>query len=290
MPYRTVIILYTALLLARTAFAQDGAIEAEAPRPFDAVPADAASPFGGVSIAPTRVELGEGTSSGRVTLYNSGDQPVTYRIEAVDLRPLEAGGYAELEDDAETPSWSATPLLRYAPRQVTLDGDERQVIKIVSRARRDTGKGEYRTHLRFSSIPLVEEDEDLGDAPADDRSVSVSVGLQYRITIPVLLRVGAPVAGTVIEAATLSSNDAGTPIGEVVLVREGERSSYLNIRLLDAEGEEAGLVKGVSVLPPLTRRRVEIPLNTGAGMPIRAVLESAEDGDEGTIVSEVTIR
>lgn len=263
-------------------------IQLEGPVPFDAVPADAASPFGGVSISPTRVVLEGGKRSDQVTLYNSGTKPVTYRIETVDMIPLMQGGYAAPEEDAPRPNWSADPLLRYAPRQVTLQGGERQVIKILSRARRDTPPAEHRTHMRFSTIPLV---EDVSDEPSDavsedSKTVSVSVGLEYRITIPVILRVGDLSSGTQIKSASVEIGESGAAEVAVTLARLGEASDYTRLRVLDSNDVEIGLLKGVSVLPPLTERIVRVPIKVAGARPAKVVLETNPARGEGEALSD----
>ena len=266
------------LLALNTASAQSDDPVADGPTPFDAVPADAATPFGGLSLTPTRVTLEPGQGVENVTLYNSGTQAVTYRIEIAELEALTEGGYAPLEEGV-TPDWSAARYLRYAPRQVTLQGGERQVIKIISRAPRDLPTSELRSHLRFSSIPTVapvdEAETGSDDAPKD--TVEVSVGLEYRITIPVILRTGAGAEGTGIASARATRDASGAPQVEVELIRSAAWSDHGVVRVLDAAGEELGLQRGVSVLPPLKMRRVRIPINPELGEPARVVFEREDD-------------
>lgn len=277
------------LLSAVPGFAQD-VLQADGPMPFDAVPADAASPFGGVSISPTRVVLEGAERSGQVTLYNSGSKPVTYRIETVDMEPLEQGGYKEPEAGASPVSWSAVPIMRYAPRQVTLNAGERQVVKILSRARRDTPPGEYRTHLRFSTIPLVEDADQAPQDSTDSKTVSVSVGLEYRITIPLILRVGDLSGGTKIASVALEPTGDGQRQDAVVrLERTGEKSDYTRIRLLDSGGAEIGLLKGISVLPPLAARNVRVPIKTAGAQPAKVVLETNPTRGQGELLDSYTL-
>lgn len=261
----------------------------DGPQAFDAVPADAASPFGGLSVAPTRVELGikpDGTRArtGKLTLYNSSTKPTTFRLEPIDLIPLEEGGYDQPEDGADRPNWSAAPLIRFAPRQVTLQPGMRQTVKVLSRARRDTPKGEYRTHLRVSTIPLVEavRDDETEDSTPDG-AMNLSVGLEYRITLPVLLRVGD--VGFDVEMTNAAQTHGGV---NVWLVREGDASQPLDILAYDARGEQVGQVKGVSVYPPLTRRQVKIPLEAGQAARRVVVMQDADD-PSATPLSEIVL-
>ncbi|MAI91226.1 MAG: hypothetical protein CBB65_12330 [Hyphomonadaceae bacterium TMED5] len=282
--------LFGAALFGLSAIAQSGAPEVEGPSRFDAVPAEAVSPFGGLSLTPTRLVLSPGDAMGEVTLYNSGGETVTYRVEDVELEALEQGGYGQVEEDADAPEWSAARFLRYAPRQVTLAPGERQLVRVISRAPRDMTAGEYRSHMRFSSIPTVAPVDELENEPeaSDDTSVEVRVGLEYRITIPVILRTGDGAYGTEIQSASLEANpdSEGTSV-RVTLNKTGSWSDYGVLRVLDAAGEEIGLLRGVSVLPPLTSRVVNIPLNVPDAVPARVVFETDNNAADLIASAEV---
>ena len=275
-----------AALLAAPAMAQD---ESEGPLPFDALPADAASPFGGMAISPTRVVLDAGGRGASVTLYNSGGVPVTYRIDNVELALDEAGNYRNLEEGEAAP-WAATPYLRFSPRQITLAPGQRQSVKIVARAPRDLPRGELRSHLTFSSIPLVQPAkaaDDAEKADAGEDSVSVSVGLDYRITIPVLLRIGQPEGGSAIVSATPSPGE--TRALRVTLARTGERSELGVVRAFDKGGQQIGILRGISVLPPGHTRIVDVPLS-GDQAAAKVTFSTDDAGpDAEAVLAEYTL-
>ncbi|QDH33338.1 fimbria/pilus periplasmic chaperone [Porphyrobacter sp. YT40] len=250
----------------------------DGPLPFDAVPADAASPFGGMALSPTRIILDAGGRGQSVTLYNSGGEPVTYRIDLIEMGLDEAGNYRLLEA-GEDAGWSAAPFLRFSPQQVTLQPGERQSVRVIARAPRNLRAGELRSHLRFSSIPLVTDAEEVEEAEttqtSGERRVSVSANLDLRISIPVLLRTGAPQGGQSIRSATRSPDNPEALT--VVLERTGQRSQYGILRALDAQGSEVGILRGIAVLPPATTRTVSLPLRPGA-RPARLVFDQETEG------------
>ncbi len=263
--------------------------DSDGPLPFDALPADAASPFGGMAISPTRVVLDAGGRGASVTLYNSGGAPVTYRIENTELALDEAGNYRSLEDGEDAP-WAATPYLRYSPRQVTLQPGQRQSVKIVARAPRDLPPGEFRSHLSFSSIPLVQDAAEPDDSATDGEAgdtVSVSVGMDYRITIPVLLRVGQPEGGSAILSAVPAQGDARTL--QVTIARTGQRGDYGVVRAFDRAGNQIGILRGIGILPPASTRIVNLPLQ-GDEAAVRVTYSQDDVGpDAGPLLTEYTL-
>lgn len=283
--------LAAAVLLALPAAAQDSAEpRSDGPLPFDALPVDASAPLGGMAVSPTRVVLDAGGRGATLTLYNSGASAVTYRIDEVELGLDADGNYRQLAED-ETASWAATPYLRYSPRQVTLQPGQRQSVRIIARAPRDLPAGELRSHLSVSSIPLVAPVTDTpeqADEAGDNRTVEVRVGLEYRITVPVLLRTGNPQGGSTIAAATLDSSGS-QPALKVTLARTGGRSDYGVVRVFDAADNEIGLLRGIAVLPPAPTRSVKVPLQ-GNGPPAR-VTYSEDDvgGRKGALLAELTL-
>lgn len=278
--------LVGALAATASFAAEDG------PLPFEAVPAEAASPFGGMAISPTRIILENGGPGQQVTLYNSGGAPVSYRIEGVDMGLDAKGDYAELDEGAEAP-WSALAHIRYAPRQVTLQPGERQSVRIIARAPRDFPTGEYRSHLRFSSIPLVDKPAPDGTdskTASDQRpTVSVSVALDYRITIPILLRVGRPAGGSVIESATPGTAADGSTQIAVSLRRTGQRSDFGSLRAFDPGGKQIGVVAGISILPPGDIRIVTMPVDAGARVAKIVYEEELPGRKAGQILAEYVL-
>lgn len=253
--------------------------------PFDAVPADAGAAFGGMSISPTRILMKAGASGGQVTLYNSSEESVSYRVDLVDLAIDETGAYRDLAEGEDAP-WSASPFIRHAPRQVTLKPGERQTVKFIATAPRDLPANELRSHIRFSSIPVVApvtEAKPADDSDREPNSVSISVGLDYRISIPLILSVGELEEGARIQSARLVAAEAGGRQAEVVLARTGGRTTYGAVRILAADGTELGAVRNIAVLPPNETRKVTVTLSDSSKPPAEAVfdkmLDSHKTGD-----------
>jgi len=254
--------------------------------PFDAVPADAASPFGGMSIAPKRLVLDNSNRADVVSLYNTSADIVTFRIDAIDLIPLESGGYKNPEDEQFVPDWSAKPHVRFAPRQVTLRSGEKQSIKVISQTSRNIAPGEYRTHMRFSTIPRVQDVDADEEIESEAKTVSLSFGLEYRIIIPVLLRVGELSEDLSIETASFETNSEGNQIISARLKRDGDESGFSLIRVLNRENEEIGLLKGLAIYPPLKYRDIVLGIPQKKGVPYKLRLENNATKGQGKLHSE----
>jgi len=245
-------------LLCFSCFAQS----ADSALPFDATPKDAVSPFGGLSIKPSRIELQAGSKGENISLYNSGKSPITYRIELKELGLSEAGNFRKL-NPGELAPWSAAKYIRYSPRQVTLQPGQRQRVRIIPRAPRDTPTGEYRSHLSFYSIPNADEvdTESTIQQSTSNRQASAKVSVQYRINIPVLLRVGKLTGGTRISRAQITLEENGQQNVVATIESIGTKSDYVGMNVLDVQGERIGFVRGISVYPPSKHRTVKIPIS-----------------------------
>jgi fimbrial chaperone protein len=159
------------------------------------------------------------------------------------------------------------------------------------RAPRDLPDGELRSHLSVSTIPLVAPVTDTAqqdDQSGDNRTVEVRVGLEYRITIPVLLRTGNPQGGSSIAAAVIDTETEQRAL-KVTLARTGTRSDYGVVRVFDAGGEEIGLLRGIAVLPPAPTRTVRVPLQANRNPARITYSEDDVGGKKGAVLAEFTM-
>ena len=116
-------------------------------------PALAGGP-GDLLVAPTRIVFEGRQRTAEVTLVNTGAAAATYRIAFVELRMTDAGGTVEIEPAAARPGEQfAEPLIRFSPRQVTLESRVAQTVRMQLRLPADLPPGEYRSHLRFRAVP-----------------------------------------------------------------------------------------------------------------------------------------
>lgn len=232
-----------ALLAALTAVATAGAAPSFA--------------LGDLVVAPTRVVLEGRTRAAEVSLIHRGAVPATYRIGFVELVMASDGSVREVEVDPA----SAASLVRFSPRQVTLQPGEAQVVRLQVRKPAELAAGEYRSHLVFRHIP-----DPTAATPQAEGTFSVSLVAVYGVSIPVIVRHGTLVEGGLEATAELvASSPEGTGSSlRVVLARTGDTSVQVDlvVEALDRRGEatRVGRVRGLAVYTPNRERVVEIRL------------------------------
>ena len=256
-----------------------------------------AQSIGDLGVSPTRVVLVGRTRTAEVLLLNRGTQTATYRISVINMRMTETGKFETIEQ-TESDQMFADKLIRYAPRQVTLDPGAAQTVRIMVRKPRDLQPGEYRSHLYFRAVP----------PPGAGRSVELAdsgQGIQIKltvipgVTIPIIIRHGAVSA-----QATLSEInviDLDTPEGPKLSLRinrQGSQSLYgdLTVAFFAANGIKEQIVaraNKLAVYTPNSSRLLALPLRLPDGASMSngrlQVIYRARPGEGGAVIAEAQI-
>ncbi len=278
--FRTLLIA-GALLAATAAIAQaPRAPSPERPRAIDTVPADAVAPFGGLAVFPTRLIINDRRPTGEITLYNSGAKPVELRMSLVELRQTEQGAYEPTAQGAD----SLASHVRFAPRQVTLGPSQSQVVKFVARAPHGATPQEFRSHLQIATVPPPVEPTPPG-ADTKERTVSLSVAIQYQVTLPVLLQIDAPQRAITLHSARAERESDGKWAAVVSLARTGAASVIGRAQVRDAAGIDLGATE-TAIYAPLARRVVRVPLAAQPPAGARVLFISQEVGDKDRVLTE----
>ena len=212
---------------------------------------------GDLLVAPTRIIL-DGSRGTELVLNNIGSAPATYRISLEIKRMTAAGGLDEVAEENATPAErAALDMIVFSPRRVTLPPNQPQVVRVGVRVPQGLPPGEYRAHMLFRAVP-----DTVPAAAAEARSASpgVSIALTpiYRITIPVIVRMGDLGAEAVIGDAWVSESAEG-PAFNFDLSRTGNRSVYGDIEVTRPGVAEPLLVaRGIAVYPEVSARKVSL--------------------------------
>ena len=231
-----------------------------------------------VMVAPTRLILGARTRSAELSLVNPGAKSGTYRISLARVRMQEDGSMKE----AGTPTadeLATEQLLRFSPRQVTLDPQVAQTVRVQMRPQADLPAGEYRVNLVVRAVPDA--------APVDAKKgegLSVDVSILYGVSIPIIIRQGET-------SASASLTDIAIERGEKPAIllhinRSGNRSvfGHLTAKFIPAGGGKpmvVGILRGVAVYADLPMRRVALALQPGAKLEHGRLDVTYVDGEGG---------
>lgn len=232
------------------------------------------SALAGLMLYPTRVVLESKDRSAQVELINNGDQPETYRIGIFNRRMTETGDIVAA-DQAQAGELFADELLRYSPRQVTLQPGKSQTIRIMVRKPAGLATGEYRSHLQFDRVADVAGATDLENLAKPEKG-AISIVLQALVgaSIPVIVRHGETTVTTTLADLTLESAPGkDKALLSFTLNRDGTRSVYgdLVATFTPAGGKalEVAKVTGVAVYVPNAWRKSKLPLQLPAGLALK---------------------
>ena len=226
-----------------------------------------------ISVAPTRVVFEGRTRSAQVALINQGKAAQTYRISFTQMRMTEAGRLEEIAEQESSPAF-ADRLIRYSPRQVTLEPGVAQTVRLLVRKPADLEPGEYRSHLLLRAVPPPESGSSIESLELDDGAVGVQLIPIFGISIPVIVRHGELSAGIAVTDLAFQTEAAGNPTVSFRLERSGGRSVYgdVTVTLTPPDGGHETVVqsvKGLAVYTPNAGRTVRLALHPPEGVDLR---------------------
>lgn len=232
---------------------------------------ESSATVGDLLVAPTRLVFEGNRRSAEVTLVNIGPTAATYRISFIHLEMNEAGELVEVEEPP--PGMKiAEPLVRFSPRQVRLEPNVAQTVRIQLRKPADLERGEYRSHMLFRAVPPPEElSVDPEDAPD---GISIRLIPIYGVSIPLIIRHDTDDSAANLSDLTFDPPADSSSAGSVTarISRAGDQSVYGNLKVThhspSGEAREVGYVGGVAVYPPLPFRSIRIPLRTTEGVEL----------------------
>jgi P pilus assembly chaperone PapD len=226
-----------------------------------------APPVGGLGdllVAPTRVVFEGRKRSAELNLSNIGQGRATYRVSLVRMEMDEIGAFKELPLDPGSEGLQS--LFRFSPREVTLEPQESQTVRIQVRKPAELPAGEYRLHLVFRAVPPVSATTPTLAEGA--KGISIKLTPVYGIAIPLIVRHGETSVRVSIADPAL---DAAGHSLRFRLERSGNQSVYgdLHATLLPATGAPEPLAEatGLAVYTPNASRRVTLALPPTRALP-----------------------
>lgn len=227
-----------------------------------------------LSLFPTRIVLEKNQRSAQVELLNRGTGPETYRISVVNRR-MTVDGDIVLADNAEPDERFADSMLRYSPRQVTLQPGQSQTVRVLLRKPAELAAGEYRSHLQFDRVEdssAATSIEAAGSAPGGG-GIGVVIRALVGASIPVIVRHGDTQAQVALSDLALESEPPSSArILRLQFDRQGNRSVYGDLRVTftpnGRAAVEVGRAFGVAVYVPNLLRRARLQLDPPPGVAL----------------------
>ena len=223
-----------------------------------------------LSLYPTRIVMEKNQRAAQVELMNNGTAPETYRINLVNRRMGETGEFIAIEAPGPGDQF-ADPLLRYSPKQVTVQPGTSQTVRILLRKPADLATGEYRSHLQFDRVADAAGASSVEQVSAPgDNGIGVVITALVGASIPVIVRQGdTQASATLSDLALLPAAGDAAPALSFVINRSGNRSLYgdLTVRFTPKGGQPVDLAKAgaLAVYVPNALRRARMALQVPAG-------------------------
>ena len=246
---------------------------------------------GDLMIMPKRLVFDGSERSQEINLANTGSDTAVYAISFMNYKMTEKGNFEQVEEPEDGQRF-AEDFLRYFPRRVSLAPNEAQTIRVQLTRTGNLEQGEYRSHMYFRA---VEEQTALGAEEAEEsEGISINIKTVFGISIPIIVREGE--STTQIDLNELSLNTEGeNPKLSLVINRSGNMSVYGNLTAThiaaDGTETEVGMVKGVSVYTPNSKRYFSFELRNSAEVDLTGgVLKVSYSEDKGNPLATSEIK
>src|SRR6476659_72734 len=117
-------------------------------------------------------------------------------------------------------------MLRFSPRQVTLEPGTAQTVRVMLRKPAELAEGEYRSHLQFEKLPDAEGSASIEDQGKAADGIGVVLTTLVGASVPVIVRHGTTSATVRLSRVALQKDAAQHPLLTMQFEREGNSSVY----------------------------------------------------------------
>ena len=249
----------------------------------------------GLLITPSRVVFEDRTRTEQVTLNNKGSETTTYRISFIRQKMTEDGKFVAVEENEE--GLYSDKIVRYSPRQITLEPGQTQIIRLMLRKPKGLADGEYRSHMLMQELPKVTKSDISKAVEQGSDEITIEITTIIGISIPVIVRNGKLDSEVTLSNVAYVKNTDPEKKSYLTMEmhRTGNRSSYgdFSVTYIDKKGQSiiVGLAKGIAVYTGNSMRRFRMPVTAHTdgeynnGYFHIAYYESGKDEKSGLIAS-----
>ncbi len=146
-----------------------------------ALPAQAETPL---FISPMRVVIEDGQRTAVIGVTNKSQRVRKYKIDIIN-QAMGPDGVTQLVD---TFPYAAKRMLRYMPREIILEPNQRQVVRVMARRPRDLPPGDYHSHILFDEDVL--NAEEATDANLGKNQLKFEITTKLGMAIPIIVQKG----------------------------------------------------------------------------------------------------
>lgn len=240
-----------------------------------------------VLVSPQRVYLDDDKRSTTVTLRNPSAGPRTYRLEWLEHSMSEDGVYREYKEGEALKHSPASPYLRLSPRQVTVQPNSNQSVRVEFKPGKEMKPGEYRSHMIFRVVEALSEPMSVQNivGEGDNKGMTLVVSMQMSVAIPVVVRhqVTETPQVKIVSVDVVPAAAPGQPLQLAVLMESRGlvgsigRVSVDMQRNAGAAVERIGAADGISIFAEVGKRRLVVSLRDSS-IPTGAWVRVAYEG------------
>ena len=223
-------------------------------------------------LHPTRIVFEQNQRAAQIELINNGTKPASYRIALVNRRMTDAGQFEAADTPAPGERFADT-MLRYSPRQITLQPGTAQTVRVMLRKPAELAEGEYRSHLLFDKLPDAEGENSI-EQRGQNSGIGVVVNALVGASVPVIVRHGKVDASVKLSGLAVQYDATRRPLLAMRFEREGGSSVYGDVSVSftprGGKTHTVGQGGGIAVYTPNRVRQAALPLQLPAGVSLAA--------------------
>lgn len=138
---------------------------------------------GGLSIAPKQVIFTPNSKKvATLLLSNSSNQVNTYRIRLIHYQMQKDGNFKDIDLKEHPLPYTLNRKVRFSPRQITIAPKSTQVVKVMIRGVKNLQGHEYRSRIKFITIPALKKNE----PNLEDGKIGFNLIGLFGISVPVI--------------------------------------------------------------------------------------------------------
>lgn len=183
-----------------------------------------------VFLSPNRLIFEDKTRAQRLLIHNNTNQAHKISFEWDRLYMSEGGKIIKLKEGETYPGYSPVdPYIKYSPRQTILRPGESQNVRLLVQKPSDLPDGEYRSHFKVKSDPILTDTEKTPSVNNED-GAKFAVVTKISKGVPIFLRQGQTTVNLQVIGHSLDQESNKGHLF-IDLKNDSTRSIYARVRL-----------------------------------------------------------